>query len=163
MDVNGMEFFIPISFFGAVAWIVNILVEAYRARQRLVLLVLGIGLFLYSSRDIPGRAENGVFLFATVATSLGIGLLLSGGGSANRAAGPTGLWQGPGRQGLIPQLQPKLNNPRPLRPQQRPELRPPESGCLPIRQIEIPIPGAEHVTSKPSFPTPSFGVPLLQA
>jgi hypothetical protein len=133
-----LDFLIPISFFAAAAWTVNILVEAYRARQRmriaadfhskllervnstqefgaflsttggarfldsltvtheggphvrilraaqsgLMLLALGIGLFLYgSSRDIPGRADDAVFLFATVAASLGIGLLLSAGAS----------------------------------------------------------------------------------
>ena len=131
------DFLIPISFFAAVVWIVNILVEAYRARQRmriaadfhtkllervnstqefgaflnttggarfidsltvtheggahvrilraaqsgLVLLVLGIGLFIFGRRDMPGRVEDGIFLFATVAASLGIGLLLSAGAS----------------------------------------------------------------------------------
>ena len=54
-------------------------VRILRAVQSgLVLLAFGVGLFLFANaRDLPGRADDGVVLFGTVATSIGIGLLLS--------------------------------------------------------------------------------------
>ena len=58
-------------------------VRILRAVQSgLVLLALGVGLFLFANgRDLPGRADDGVLLFGTVATSVGIGLLFSAGAS----------------------------------------------------------------------------------
>ena len=54
-------------------------VRILRAVQSgLVLLALGVGLFLFAgSRSLPERAGDTIRLFGTVATSIGVGLLLS--------------------------------------------------------------------------------------
>lgn len=58
-------------------------VRILRALQAgLVLLAVGISLFVYSStRALPTDVEDGVAMFATLASALGVGLLLAAGAS----------------------------------------------------------------------------------
>lgn len=58
-------------------------VRILRALQAgLVFLTLGLGLFLLiGNRSLPFEAEEGMATFATIATSIGVGLLLSAGAS----------------------------------------------------------------------------------
>lgn len=129
---------VPLAAFGAIAWVIQVIVDGFRRRQQirlttefhgklldrigsarefgeflnttggakfldsltieraggahvrilralqsgLVLLMLGVGLFLLvGARNLPVEAEEGVATFATITTSLGVGLLLAAGAS----------------------------------------------------------------------------------